>query len=264
MTDSFLESCGIAYRTNEFIPTRKTLVFIHGLSGSASAWYEFEEMLEHEYNILTFDLRGHGLSKKYQNFSDYALRLFAEDLSTLLTHLKIDAFSIIAHSFGTPVALELLLSGKKPESLMLLGVNFQVGTILRARLGRPFLALYIAFSRLFPFSPQKGSRMDYHEFGWSADWNWNRIYPEIKDMTFRLYCYCLYRVYTYAPQRWSEIACPTLIVHGSRDSFVPLRLALAAQRNIPRSNIKILEGANHMLVMNDAPEIIAEIRRFVR
>lgn len=110
MKESFFENRGIVYRTNEFVADRPTLVFIHGLSGSASAWFPYEGLLSAMHNLLTFDLRGHGISAKPTYYEDYALVESAEDLYELLEYLQVGRFILISHSFGTLVALEFLLA----------------------------------------------------------------------------------------------------------------------------------------------------------
>ena len=94
----------IYYRTNEFKPDRLTLVFSHGVSGSSSAWIPYEKIFENKYNILFYDIRGHGKSKKYPNYSDYEIKNFAEDLHDLITHLKIKKFILISNSFAGLIA----------------------------------------------------------------------------------------------------------------------------------------------------------------
>lgn len=45
--------------------------------------------------------------------------------------------------------------------------------------------------------------------------------------------------------RLHEIACPTLIIHGSRDDLVPLSVAREAARRIPRARLHVMEGCGH-------------------
>lgn len=264
MKDAYLQEYGIAYRATEILPSRRTLVFIHGLSGSCSAWWEFEEKLQNDYNVVTYDLRGQGFSKKYARYRDYEIKQLADDLFKLLKHLHISSCSIVAHSYGTVIALELLQTGFVPASFVFLSINYRIGSLLRTRISLPFFMLGASLLRLFPFTPHAGTRINYRGLGKSPDWSFKRIYPEIKDMTLRIYLYCLIHVYTYAPQNWSSIPVPTLLLHGRDDSFVPVRNAVRAQKEIKSSRLKILEGANHMLVMNDAPRVVEEIKTFIK
>src|ERR1035437_9988341 len=87
----------IYYRTNEFKTDRLTLVFAHGVSGSSSAWLPYEKIFENKYNILSYDIRGHGKSKKYPHYEDYEIKNFALDLHDLITHLKISKFIRLEH-----------------------------------------------------------------------------------------------------------------------------------------------------------------------
>ena len=65
-------------------PTDLTLVFAHGVSGSSSAWWPYEKIFENKYNVLTYDIRGHGLSKKYPNYEDYEIKNFVKDFHDLI------------------------------------------------------------------------------------------------------------------------------------------------------------------------------------
>src|SRR5437016_6254620 len=95
----------IYYRTNFFKPDRLTLVFIHGVSGSSSAWLPYEKIFENKYNILTYDIRGHGKSKKFRSYHDYEIKHFANDLHELVTYLRIEKMVLISNSFGALIAL---------------------------------------------------------------------------------------------------------------------------------------------------------------
>lgn len=264
MTEGFLEERGIAYRTNDFRDGRPTLVFVHGISGSASAWIHFEEKLKDDYNIVTYDLRGQGISKKYPRYSDYDFKQFAEDLSHLLLHLKISSCSLVAHSFGTVIALETMIAGAPVTSAVLLSTNYKINTMPSIRASLPFLMLATWLLRLLPFSPHTGSRLNYRNFGYSPDWSFKRMYPEIKDVTLRIYLYCLQHMYQYRTSSWSNLAVPTLLIHGRVDSFVPVAHSILAHKEIPHSQLKIIEGANHMLVLNNVPELIEAIKGFIK
>src|SRR5689334_8832829 len=101
MKDQYWEERGIAYRTNTFDDSRQTLVFIHGLGTTCSVWVSFETALESNYNILTYDLRGHGLSRRYKNYEDYEPERLVGDLQALMQFLKISSCWLISVSFGT-------------------------------------------------------------------------------------------------------------------------------------------------------------------
>ena len=57
--------------------------------------YFEEKKFKDQYNILTFDLRGHGNSWKPKNLEDYEIKKFAEDFFELVSFLKIKKFILI-------------------------------------------------------------------------------------------------------------------------------------------------------------------------
>ena len=85
MKESFFDN-RIYYRTNDWKSDRTTIVFVHGVCGSSSAFWEFEKKLGEKYNILAYDLRGHGLSKRYREYSDYKIENFSKDLLELVNY----------------------------------------------------------------------------------------------------------------------------------------------------------------------------------
>ena len=107
MKEYFFEN-RIYYRKNDFTGERLTLVFAHGVSGSSSAWFPYEKIFENKYNILNYDIRGHGMSKKYPNYSDYEIKKFVSDLHDLISYLNISRFILIRNSFAGLMHIEYL------------------------------------------------------------------------------------------------------------------------------------------------------------
>src|SRR6185437_11034648 len=104
MREGYLESCGVAYRANEFVAGRPTLLLIHGFAGSASQWADYEKNWEHKYNLIIPDLRGHGKSKHWPNAEDYVPEKMADDLIALLHELQIEKCDVVGYSLGAYVA----------------------------------------------------------------------------------------------------------------------------------------------------------------
>ncbi|NTW22427.1 alpha/beta hydrolase [Candidatus Falkowbacteria bacterium] len=264
MKEYYLESRGIYYRTSEFEPGRKTLVFVHGLSGSSSAWLKYESLFENEYNVITFDLRGHGQSAKPKNYEDYAMSLFADDLEGLVKHLGLEGFVLISHSFGTLIALEYLSKNQESvDRIVFLSPDFAVKKRLVSQLIRPLL-LATSLFRLMPFKPAAGKHIDYERYPGSGDWNIPRMIADVGNTTMRVYLYCTRQ--TYVPD-WGDflpkIIKPTLIIHGRKDSIFPVRNSLVMDQKIKDTKLVILPEADHILVLNNFAEVSQVIKGFV-
>jgi pimeloyl-ACP methyl ester carboxylesterase len=84
------------------------LVMVHGLTGNLAVWHlHMLPVLAERFNVLTYDLRGHGLSDTPP--SGYSADAMAEDLLQLLDALEIERPWIAGHSYGADIALYFAL-----------------------------------------------------------------------------------------------------------------------------------------------------------
>ena len=85
------------------------IVLVHGLTGNLAIWHlQIVPALMDDFQILTYDLRGHGYSSVPP--SGYTHDDMADDLRQLLEHLEIDDPVIVGHSYGADIALYYALA----------------------------------------------------------------------------------------------------------------------------------------------------------
>jgi pimeloyl-ACP methyl ester carboxylesterase len=264
MTEYFYKAKNLYYRVNEFRRNRPTLVFIHGLSGSSSAWAPYEQKFETEYNLLTFDLRGHGKSEKPKNYSDYAVEKFAGDLFFLLAHLKITGFILVSHSFGTLIALEFLTEHQAiAKAAIFLSPSFSPDERLIARAVRPLLAAAKIF-KLLPASTRPRGHIDYRNHLNTGDWNIRRMFADIHNTGLRVYLYCSRQSCQFDRRNFlSEITIPVLIVHGKKDTIFPVKSAITIADKIKKCRLILLDNADHIIVLNNFSAVAEAIKNFV-
>lgn len=80
------------------------ILLIHGLFGSLSNLAGIGRALSHAYNIIYIDVRNHGLSP-HSDEMNYTV--MAEDVMQTLDHLNVQQFSVIGHSMGGKLAMQL-------------------------------------------------------------------------------------------------------------------------------------------------------------
>jgi len=83
----------------------EAVVLIHGFGGTLAAWDALVIGLEHRYRLLRLDLKGFGRSSKYAG--GYGLDDQVAVILALMDREGIDRAHVVAHSFGTAVALAL-------------------------------------------------------------------------------------------------------------------------------------------------------------
>lgn len=265
MIDHWDQERGIHYRMNAFVPGRQTLVFVHGVSGSSSAWKPYEARFESRYNLLTYDLRGHGQSMKYPRCRDYAISHFVEDLHALLESLAIDHCVLISHSFAVLIALEFLRVHQAClQGAVLLSAEFDVGRHMPARVLKTLLAPVSVLERL-PFHPRAGRHIDYARYPDSGDWNIPRMLADVGNTTWRVYLYCTKEAYAvHAEALLTSIRVPVLLVHGKKDTIFSVRNSSYMATRIPTADLVVLDDADHILVLNRPGEVGDAIESFVR
>lgn len=101
------------------------IILIHGMALDQTMWTPQIPVLKEYYRVVTYDIRGHGLS----NVGDgqYTYKMFACDLISLMDYLDIDQVVLCGLSMGGAIALRaydmypnrikaLILSGTRSEA----------------------------------------------------------------------------------------------------------------------------------------------------
>ena len=89
------------------------LVLSHPFSGSLEFWANLIQSLPSRYQVIAYDVRGHGLSSAPVGEENYTLDILVEDLHQLLEHLKVEKAYIGGLSLGG--AISLGYAGRHPE-----------------------------------------------------------------------------------------------------------------------------------------------------
>ena len=92
----------VSYRRAGWGPV---IVLIHGITGSSQTWEDVIEPLAEDYTVVAPDLLGHGESAKPRG--DYSLGAHASGVRDLLAVLGIERATLVGHSLGGGVAMQL-------------------------------------------------------------------------------------------------------------------------------------------------------------
>ncbi len=82
----------------------RTVVFLHGFTGSTATWNEIAAALP-GYKIVLIDLLGHGKTESPQQASRYEMELQVRDLKKLLDKLELTDYALAGYSMGGRTAL---------------------------------------------------------------------------------------------------------------------------------------------------------------
>jgi non-heme chloroperoxidase len=91
-------------------PDGPALLFIHGLSQCDLCWMnQVSGDLAAKHRIVTFDIRGHGLSEKPSGAEHYAdEQLWADDLAAVIEQTRLERPVLVAWSYGGYIVTDFL------------------------------------------------------------------------------------------------------------------------------------------------------------
>jgi pimeloyl-ACP methyl ester carboxylesterase len=246
------------------------IVLVHGLTGSSTTWREVMPALAERYTVLAPDLLGHGESAKPRG--DYSLGAFASGIRDLMVALGIERATVVGHSLGGGVAMQLAYQfPQRCERLVLVasgGLGKEVSIMLRAvglpgaELVMPVLlhpALADLLESIGNTFGRRGARM-----GVRGREIW-RSYRGLTETHGRVaFIHTVRSVIDVRGQRVSARdrlylagGVPTLIMWGDQDRIIPVEHAHVAHELMTGSELVVVPGAGHCLPF-EAPEAFLE------
>jgi pimeloyl-ACP methyl ester carboxylesterase len=242
-----------------------TIVLVHGLAGSSRVWKDVMPTLARTHDVIAPDLLGHGESAK--PLGDYSLGAHASGLRDLLVTLDVASATLVGHSFGGGVVMQVAYQHPELCDRMVLvdsgGLGRDVSWLLR--LGTlPFAeyAMPLVFSRWVAARGTDISRQ-LHRRGLRSPrlgeiW---RSYSSLAETeNRRAFVRTIRTVIDTTGQTVSALDrlylashVPTLIVWGELDRIIPVSHAHVAHDAIEGSRLSILPGVGHF-PQTEAPE----------
>ena len=263
----------VAYRTAGEGPV---LVLIHGIAGSSSTWSRVMPDLAENYTVVAPDLLGHGESAKPRG--DYSLGAYASGIRDLLAVLGHDRATIVGHSLGGGVAMQLAYQFPQLcERLVLVasgGLGKEVNGFLRAVSlpGSEYVlplvlhrSFHDALARVGNFFGRTGLRG-----GDIAQEIW-RSYTALTEVHGQMaFVHTIRSVIDVRGQRVSARdrlylagEVPTLIMWGDRDRIIPVQHAHVAHELMPGSRLVIVPGAGHFLPIEQPTAFLQAFTEFL-
>ncbi|HSF02818.1 MAG TPA: alpha/beta fold hydrolase [Solirubrobacterales bacterium] len=257
-----LEDLQLAYE--ELGPTSpggSTVVFVHGLGGSAYSWWgQLAACEERGHRAVAYDQRGAGRSSKPPG--PYSIELWARDLGRLLDGLEVERATLVGHSVGCMIAERAAVRlGERVRGLALIGGALrwrpEAGPVFeeRVRLARAGrmdeIARAVAATGLSERCRRENPALHglFRELIASndpqayAEWSAATAVGEMVE-----------------PER---VDCPTLALCGELDPVTPPAFSEALAAAIPRARAAVVEGAAHWCQLEATAAVSALLLEFL-
>ncbi|MDZ7914817.1 MAG: alpha/beta fold hydrolase [Rhodococcus sp. (in: high G+C Gram-positive bacteria)] len=254
------------------------VVLIHGLMGSLHDWDPQIAGLSDRFRVIAVDLPGHGESDKIPG--DYSLSAHAATVRDLLTALDIESVTVVGHSYGGGVAMQMLyLFPRMVDRICLIasgGLGQDVNPVLRAAslpgsgMAIPFAASTASravvgsvlgvLTRLRLFRLGAGDRRAWRNFASISDPATRRAFLSTARLVID------YRGQTVNATRLlaSFTDARALLVWGERDAIIPLAHAHAVRDYMPEGTaIEVVPGAGHFPHLDEPEHFDTVFRTFM-
>lgn len=249
---------------------KETVLLIHGLAGSSKTWDAVIPTLAEQYDVVAPDLLGHGESAKPQG--DYSLGAFASGLRDFLAMLEIDSVTIVGHSFGGGVAMQLAYQHPHLVDRLVLvgsgGLGREVSTLLRllSLPGAEYLMPLAMPKPVIDGATQVGRFLGRRNLRSAKLGELWRGYASLAGAENRqAFVKTMRGVIEPGGQTvnandrlYLAARVPVMIVWGDSDGVIPVAHGITAHEVIKTSRLEILEGVGHFPHV-EAPDVFAAV-----
>jgi pimeloyl-ACP methyl ester carboxylesterase len=225
--------------------TGEPVVFLHGWGGSTKSFEFFAKNMGSARPFVLLDFPPFGASSAILN--DWTVPIYAQMVSALLFSLKIEKYSIVAHSFGGRVALNLASNEAKNVSKMVLtgcaGLKrWSIKSLLKIRLYK-LLKLFVRLRLLSAKAIKNFGSQDYKSLSESM----KKTFVNVVNYNSK--------------QDIKKVTCPTLLFWGTKDNATPFCFTKYFKKHIKDCEI-IKTNGTHFAYIENAQMFLAVLQNF--
>ncbi|MFO1134080.1 MAG: alpha/beta hydrolase [Rhodoblastus sp.] len=233
---------------------KPVVVFLHGAGMDHTVWFLQSRWFAYRgRGVLALDFPGHGRS-------DGPLLSSIEDMAdwvaAVLDHLDVKQAAVVGHSMGALAAISF--AARHPDKARALGL---VGAALAMPVSKDLLGAAAAdhhdaidMVNLWGHGFHAGIGGCEWPGVWMTGSSEDLLERADKGVLSNDLAAC--NAHQAVAENAAKIACPALVVQGSRDMMTPLKGARALASAMPKGAIQIVQGAGHMVMIERATETL--------
>jgi len=239
---------------------KNPIIFVHGTGMDHTVWtLPTRHFLRKNRGVLSIDLPGHGKSEGPLLSS---VEDFANSILEYLDKRNIENFSLVGHSLGSLIALELSsLASNRNQSLVLIGTAFPMmvsDQLLELAKDNKDEAIDI----LTYFGYSNNSRIGFNSNPgiWMTGSTKKLMLKSKEDVIYNDLLACAN--YKNGIESAKNIKASTTLILGGEDKLTPKRFTESLIENLDAPNIKTIKSSGHSLMMerpNEVLDILKEV-----
>jgi pimeloyl-ACP methyl ester carboxylesterase len=238
---------------------------VHGIGGDTDGWnYVRDILIKEGLSTVALDVRGHGYSAHPKRAKDYAMDLILKDILHVIDAEHLGKVVLVGHSGGAVLALNFALAyPDRLSGLVLLAGSYLSPAYMRSPVTKRIADILVAIGAFISPPPMRP---------WHSTYPKGKVHKEYEPWGLvRTMAHNSLRSYlllgremmnVQLEDRLAEVAVPTLLVAGEKDTIYPVAISQVMHEKIPGSRLEIVKGANHVLILNNVEETAAFIASF--
>ncbi len=238
-----------------------SLVLINGLGFGRWGFFKQVPVLSRRFATITFDAEG-------ESYPGGVVGGLAGDVADLLGHLGVNRAHVLGTSLGGLVAQELALSRPDLVARLVL-VSTGHGGQGSERMSLGAMGKMFGFGALGPRAAARSGLVGATSERYRAE-NPDEFGRIVEKRLADSPSLASYYRQAEAGSRFDtsaavgRISAPTLVIHGAEDRYVPPANARALAGAMPDAQLRVLEGAGHLVFVERAAEVNREVYAFLR
>ncbi len=233
------------------------IIFIHGFTEDHNSFRIQQRALSKKYKIISYDLRGHGISDKVE----YGLNMerFALDLRELIDYLELEEVVLVGWSMGASIIFEYInkFGVQKISKICIVDKGPKVINDNNWSLGL-YHGKYNIEDALKDLFLIKNNWMEFAEkfiknmAPYFSEKQFNISMDKMKNNSPHI-MYSMWESMIEKDYRdvLSKIDIPTLIIFGGKSTFYSIDTGKYLKENIKDSQLIIFEDCTHLLVLEN-------------
>lgn len=275
-------SDGVALAIHESGPKdAPVIVCVHGYPDDASLWDGVRGLLDSDYRVVAYDVRGAGDSGRPRDRQAYRLERLAQDLRTVIDEVSPDApVHLLAHDWGSVQSWYALSHADPPRVRTFTSISgpslaqgnrwlarqFSARSTWRRGAGQVADSAYIALFRL-PWLPVAVIRLGLFDLALRTDRSRDGHRPRRADAVSGLEIYRANMRFGLARRRPAEtksapVGVPVMVLAPRADRYISVGLQTELDGLAPDLRVHELDGG-HWLPLSRPAVIAAPVREFI-
>jgi len=248
---------------NDYGGDKPALIFIHAFPLSSEMWKEQVEFFKKDFRVITYDVRGLGLSAEEDNL--FTMEQYSDDFFAILDTLKIIKANVCGLSMGGYIALRSLVRDKSKFNSVVLCDTKAERDDNEGIIGRS-----IAIKSI-----KTGERKQFvdsflNKLVWDVNQKNDNIMSFLTSIIDRNtdngICGALNAMATRTDTTdyLKEVEIPSLIIVGEKDILIPVNFSEKMQSALMNSALKIIKRAGHLTNIENPNEFNSVLYRFLK